>query len=35
MGFTAAQQSASGGDVMIQNPRLAVLSAAGGVGLAG
>jgi transaldolase len=29
MGFTAAQQSASGGDAMIQNPSLAALSAAG------
>jgi transaldolase len=29
MGFTAAQQSASGGDGMTQNPSLAALSAAG------
>ena len=29
MGFAAAQQSASGGDEMTQNPRLAALSAAG------
>src|SRR5262249_37414702 len=29
MGFTAAHQSASGGDGMIQNPSLAALSAAG------
>jgi hypothetical protein len=29
MGFTAAQQSASGGDGMTQNPNLAALSAAG------
>src|ERR1700754_466840 len=29
MGFTVAQQSASGGDGMTQNPNLAALSAAG------
>jgi transaldolase len=29
MGFTAAQQSASGGDGMTQSPNLAALSAAG------
>jgi regulator of RNase E activity RraA len=29
MGFTAAKQSASGGDGMTQNPSLAALSAAG------